>query len=99
MKKTLILLAIVCIAFACADKNDKAAQILGKQVYKKNCVICHGVDGKLGLNNSKDLTVSKLTKEERITMVKNGKGTMNAFGAILKPQEIEAVVAYTFTLK
>ena len=99
MKKILVLLAIVFIVFACGEKNDKAAAILGKQVFKKNCVICHGVDGKLGLNNSKDLTVSKLTKEERITIIKNGKGTMNAFGAILKPQEIEAVVAYTFTLK
>ena len=99
MKKILVLSVFVFIVFACGEKNNKAAAILGKQVYKKNCVICHGVDGKLGLNNSKDLTVSKLTKEERITMVKNGKGTMTAFGAILKPQEIEAVVAYTFTLK
>lgn len=99
MKKILVLSVFACIMFACADKKSKATAILGKQVFKKNCVICHGVDGKLGLNNSKDLTVSKLTKDERVSMVKNGKGTMNAFGAILKPQEIEAVVEYTFSLK
>ena len=71
----------------------------GKKLFKQNCVICHGIDGKLGMNNSKDLTETKMSKEERISIVKNGKGTMNAFGSILNPKEIEAIVDYTFTLK
>ncbi|MDF1694528.1 MAG: cytochrome c [Saprospiraceae bacterium] len=99
MKKIVVFTAFIFIVFSCAEKNNKAAAILGKQVFKKNCVICHGVDGKLGLNNSKDLTISKLTKEERVSIIKNGKGAMNAFGTILKPQEIDAVVEYTFLLK
>ena len=99
MKKLLVLCAFMIVVFSCADKNNKKTVAQGKKLFKQNCVICHGIDGKLGLNNSKDLTVSALTKDERISIVKNGKGTMNAFGAILKPEEIQAVTDYTFTLK
>lgn len=99
MKKPIILSTFVFIVFACADKPSKHTIAAGKRVFKQNCVICHGVDGKLGLNESKDLTQTTLTKEERIAMVKNGKGKMNAFGSILSAKDIEAVVEYTFTLK
>lgn len=99
MKKSLVFCAILLIAFSCADKKNKKALVQGKKLFKQNCVICHGIDGKLGLSGSKDLTVSTLTKDERISIVKNGKGTMNPFGAILKPEEIASVVEYTFTLK
>jgi cytochrome c6 len=99
MKKLLVLSAFMIIVFSCADKDNKKAIAQGKKVFKQNCVICHGIDGRLGLNNSKDLTVSALKKDERISMVKNGKGTMNAFGAMLSAEDIQAVVDYTFTLK
>jgi len=87
------------VVFSCANKNNAKAIAQGKKVFKKNCVICHGMDGKLGMNNSKDLTISTLKKDERISIVKNGKGTMNAFGSMLSAEDIQAVVDYTFTLK
>ena len=71
----------------------------GEKIFKISCSVCHGVDGKLGLNGSKDLSVSVLTLEERIALITNGKGVMPAQGAILKPEEIKAVAEYTFKLK
>lgn len=71
----------------------------GEAIFKKYCVLCHGVDGKLGLNGAKDITATVLTEAERITLVTKGKNTMTPFEGILTPEQIQAVVAYTFTLK
>jgi cytochrome c6 len=102
MKKILIFLFVAVWISACADKgtagNKNAAEI-GVKVYKQYCLLCHGVDGKLGLNGAKDLTVCKLTEAERILQVTEGKNTMTPFKNVLSPDEIKAVVAYTFTLK
>ena len=58
MKKLFVLFVLAFVIFACADKKEKTASIDAKKIYKQNCVICHGLDGKLGINNSKDLTKS-----------------------------------------
>jgi len=99
MKKLFILFVFVGIVFSCAEKKEKTGGIDAKKLYKQNCVICHGIDGKLGLNNSKDLTKSPMTVAERISVIKNGKGAMTPFGSILKEKEIKAVAEYTFKLK
>jgi len=99
MKKILVLSAFIIIVFSCADKSNQKAIAKGKKVFKQNCVICHGIDGKLGMNNSKDLTISVLKRDERISMIKNGKGLMTPFGKILSAEDIQAVADYTFTLK
>ena len=99
MKKILIIAIIGMVAFSCAEKKPSTPGVDGKKIFKQNCVICHGANGKLGLNNSKDLTVSKLTVDERKAIIKNGKGVMAPFGNVLKPAEIQAVAEYTFKLK
>ena len=71
----------------------------GLAVFRKNCVTCHGVEGNLGLNGAKDLTKSVLTKAERLAIITNGKGMMTPFKALLSTEEIDAVAAYTITLK
>lgn len=95
---------IICIGatiLACADKktNGNANDDKGRKLYKQNCVICHGSDGKLGINGSKDLTISTLNLEERKTIISNGKGAMVGLKSILSPEEIDAVAQYTFKLK
>jgi cytochrome c6 len=71
----------------------------GKKVFETYCILCHGADGKLGLNGSKDLSVSTVTLEERINQVTNGKNTMTPFKDILTEAEIKAVCEYTLSLK
>ena len=71
----------------------------GMAVFRNNCVICHGADGKMGMNGAKDLSASTLTAEERISIITNGKNLMTPFKALLSEAEIKAVAEYTQTLK
>lgn len=71
----------------------------GMAVFRQYCVVCHGADGKLGLNGAKDLSVSALTLEERLNIITNGKKLMTPFNEVLSPEEIKAVAEYTLTLK
>ena len=78
-----------------AGTTDKSP---GEQLFDMNCTLCHGRDGKLGLNNAKDLTMSALTKAEMITMVRQGKGAMMPYKDVLSAKEIDAVVDHVRTL-
>ncbi len=102
MKLFLVCFSLVIFIYACANKPNQEPvhqAELGPKIYKQYCVVCHGPDGKLGLNGAKDLTISKYTEAERIVQVTEGKGAMTPFKNVLSPEEIKAVVAFTFTLK
>lgn len=100
MYKLIISLSLFAIVIACAGKepSKNASAPDGEAIYKKYCILCHGVDGKLGLNGSKDLSVSKVTEAERVVQITKGKNTMTPFEGILSTQEIKAVAAYSMTL-
>ena len=102
MKKLIVCSTLAVLIYACSNKPGQAPANMaadGPKIYKQYCVVCHGPDGKLGLNGAKDLTISKYTEAERIVQVTEGKGAMTPFKNILAPEEIKAVVAYTLTLK
>ena len=71
----------------------------GQLIFQKNCVRCHGQNGRLGLNGAHDLTKSNLNAFGRTYLVTNGLGKMPAFNKTLTPAQIEQVVAYSLTLK
>ena len=81
-----------------ADLNTSGVD--GKALYTSTCTACHGVDGKLGSNGSKDLTASALTLEERITILNNGVAgkAMMSYSSVFSPKEIQAIAEYTMTL-
>ena len=81
------------------NKGESTSDADGAAVYKKYCTLCHGTDGKLGVNGSKDITASTLSKAERIQLITHGKNAMTPFKGILSDAEIDAVAAYTFTIK
>lgn len=70
----------------------------GQKLFKKYCVLCHGIDGKRGTNGANDLTVSKLTFDQKVAVVKNGQGVMTPFD-FLGDEKIKLVVEYLETLK
>lgn len=72
---------------------------LGKKVYESNCMACHGNDGKLGLSGSKDLTVSALSFDEQMEIVRKGKNSMMAYEKLLTDEQIQAVTEYVRSLK
>ena len=71
----------------------------GQAIFQKNCVRCHGANGKRGLNGAHDLTKSNLNEFGRSYLVSNGMGKMPAFGKKLTAAEVQQVVAYSLTLK
>ena len=108
MRKIFALLALTMILSACSgelpETEKRAVPQLsdlppGKLVYKKNCVLCHGAKGNMGLNGSFDLTTSKLTLEERIAVITNGRNTMMPYKTVLKENEIKEVAEYIETLR
>lgn len=99
VSKVAFTLITIIVILACNSGNSNTANIDAERIYKVNCVICHGVDGKLGINGAKDLTTSPMTLEERINNITNGAGTMQAYKDILTEEEIKAVAKYTMTLE
>ncbi|UOQ78709.1 cytochrome c [Hymenobacter sp. 5516J-16] len=92
--------AATLAAAAEAPAADEAL-VAGKALFVQQCAVCHGPDGKLGLNGAYDLTKSNLTQQGRIYQVTHGSISkkMPAFGGKLTQQQIEQVVAYSLTLK
>jgi mono/diheme cytochrome c family protein len=106
MKKLLIFFLLGSILFACsknekkeiAEKKGKPTVISGKDIYTKYCKLCHGVDGKLGISNAADLSISILTPAEKINVITNGRKGMTPFKGQLTAEEIQLVAAYVETL-
>ncbi len=73
--------------------------IMGKQLFNSNCIICHGDDGKLGQAGAKDLSISKLSKEEIVSIVTTGRNSMPPYKKYFTPEEIEAIADYVKTLR
>ncbi len=94
----LIFLLATVILWACDETPTPTPVVDAATVYAKYCVLCHGQDGRRGLNGAGDLTKSTLPLEVRIQQITFGKGLMTPYQGILTPEEIEAVAAYTISL-
>lgn len=72
----------------------------GKFIFNTICSDCHGQDGKLGRFGAADLTVSKMSREEKIEIVTQGSPltVMRSFSEELSANEISAVVNYIQSL-
>lgn len=80
------------------NDTEGSSKLSGMAIFKKHCVICHGADGKLGLNGAKDLSASKRPLTERVELIHQGKNLMPSFEKTLTSEEIEAVARYTLEL-
>ncbi len=109
MKRLLIFFAAVSIFIGCnsnaAELNkDKSAvatepELPGKMIFTKNCKLCHGADGTLGVSGAANLSISALTLEEKIQVITNGRRGMASWKHQLTPEEIRMVAMYVETLK
>lgn len=105
MKYLFFLLFSILVVLACQTKstdtksNNLNSNIDARSLFKTNCVLCHGIDGKLQMNGARDLTKSPLSIGDRIQVITNGRNTMTAFGDVLSKQEIEALAKYTLNFK
>ena len=93
-------LVLIC---ACTGSSD-SQPIEPKAVYEKNCVLCHGLDGKKGFAGAGDLTESKMSLQEIKNIILNGKNEnpgkiMTPFKDVLTNAEIEAVANYVLNIR
>ena len=102
MKITIVSIFLIIVLYACGGGKEGPANYdvaAATKLFKKYCMVCHGMDGKLGLNGAKDLTVCPLGFDQRVTLIADGRGAMTPFKGILSESEIEQVAQYTLNLK
>jgi len=97
--KLRIFLAFLVLPFLSAPALATPPVLPGLLLYQKNCLRCHGANGKKGANGAHDLTKSNLNAFGRTYLVTNGMGKMPAFGKTLTPAQVQQVVAYSLTLR
>jgi mono/diheme cytochrome c family protein len=67
----------------------------GRRAYTSFCVRCHGINLAVGSPAFFDLrTFPKDDKQRFVTSVTEGKRNMPAWGAIVTPEQLEAIWAY-----
>jgi len=98
MSVSLLLVGGVALADAGSD---------GGAIFKSNCAICHGADGRgqtptgraLKVKDLGTADVQKLTNAEMQKIIADGKGSMPAFKDKLDQAGIDAVITFIRTLK
>ena len=96
---TFLLVSIASLGYNCSGSSTTNKTVNGKSLFTTYCVSCHGKKGDLGLNGAKNLQESQLSLQSRITIITKGKNNMAAFEGIMTDEEIQAVAAYSITLK
>jgi len=93
---------------ACGDSSPSATPSSpasvpadpGRQLYLERCAVCHGPQGQGGAgsrlaNGAVVRRFPRVENEEAIVRNGTAAGVMPAFGEVLTPDEIRAVVRYT----
>jgi alcohol dehydrogenase (cytochrome c) len=76
-----------------APANRVADVAHGHELYSQTCIACHGADGRGGVHGA-PLATTKLSQEEIVTTIGNGRDQMPAFGRAYKPEDLQDVAAY-----
>jgi mono/diheme cytochrome c family protein len=105
MTKAIRTLAVLAATVSLAG-SVSFAQSAGEAVYKSKCQMCHGATGTpnpamakmMGIKPASDPEIKKLSTEQMLAAVKNGKGKMKAIAGLSDTQMKDAV-AYFRTLK
>ena len=95
-----MLVCFSAIYISCSGGKGKSGNMdEAMGLWKQNCALCHGNDGRLGINGAKDLRLSELELETRMEVISNGKGKMIGFKNSLTPDEIKSLAQFTFSFK
>lgn len=96
MKIKFALIGIASWALFYCQPNENLSS--GREIYKKYCVSCHGIDGKLSTNGALDLSRSRINLEERRKIITYGRVNMVGFENVLSPTQIDSVAKFTQSL-
>ncbi len=76
------------------DDTDQDGDRSGRDVYQQSCASCHGGNGEGSSGPSLVGVAGRLTVDEHVAVVRDGRGSMPAWDGNLTAEEIEAVVDY-----
>jgi len=101
MKTPLFFLILMFALFlvVSAFRSAEAEQPAGEQLYRKNCMRCHGADGTRGLLGARNLRRSILNDSAIKNQILAGKGFMPSFRKKLREPELDALVVYIKSLR
>lgn len=96
-------LILAAILTACAGDVPEVSSgdpvlVLGREVYSRNCVGCHGASGQGGTGtklNDGVVTDTYPDAADQFAVIADGQNQMPAFAGKLSDDEIEAVVRFT----
>ena len=74
--------------------SDESSAGLGEEIFTQSCAACHGGSGEGGSGPSLEGVDNRMSREEHIAVVTNGRGRMPGWEGTLSDEEIEAVVDY-----
>jgi cytochrome c6 len=105
--KSVQLLPFLLLFFSCQTGSENTKEVSqqtpaeqGASLYTMHCAQCHGEDGKLGSSGAKDLSISKLSDQKILHIIKNGKGAMPPMKALLETDtNIQLVLSHIKALR
>lgn len=100
-RRTIVALMTVGVLLSCGNTTMEQERTLsaGERIFKGQCTLCHGMDGRLGLNDAKDLSASTLSAAEVEAVVRKGRGAMMGYERMLNDEQIKAVVDHVLTFR
>ena len=72
---------------------------LVKKLYDVKCALCHGHDGAQQFAGAKNLSQSVLPKNEVVSRIAEGKGTMPPHKDVLSEEQMDALADFVLTLR
>lgn len=81
------------------EEGPKPTLATIQRAYTMKCSLCHGADGKLMASRAPDLSKSEMNLDERIAIIRYGKGTMPPHNGVLDIQTIRGIAEYIETFK
>lgn len=102
--RAILFAGAIALALGATARVSSAADDTGQDVFKANCVVCHGEDG-TGTATGKALmapdlhsdAVQKLTDAQITDQISNGKNNMPPFKNTLSADQIKSLVTYVRT--
>ncbi|WP_225445929.1 c-type cytochrome [Paenibacillus arenosi] len=100
-----LLLITISLTACGGGTQQQSAQLEGPadavEVYKNSCLACHAADlsGKMGPETNLTTIGDRLTKEQIVTIIKEGKGRMPTQSGRVSDEDAEKVAAWLATKK
>jgi cytochrome c551 len=80
------------------DPGDAGDGERGRTIYQQSCAACHGGAGEGASGPSLAGVAGRLTVEDHLAVVRDGRGNMPGWEGTLSAEEMEAVVEYERTV-